>query len=97
MKCILLSTLSTPAYAGEITDKEWNIIDDLVVTYFENGATDRADCTARNQQGEPIGGGFGYFRGSVERVSIKIPKKYVGKNLEVSCQGSHPSKQKPSQ
>lgn len=70
--------------AGEVTDKEWNIIDNLVVTYY-SGSSDYVDCTAFNSANKPIGGGASPAAGGVARVSIAVPKKYVGKDLKVSC------------
>ena len=70
--------------AGEVTDKEWNTIDDLVVTYYL-GSSGWVDCTAFNSANKPIGGGKSLAAGGVARVSIEVPKKYVGKDLRVSC------------
>jgi len=71
--------------AGEITDKEWNIIDNLVVTYFK-GSNGMVNCTAFNEKNKPIGGGAAPALGGVARVQIDVPKKYVGKNLSVKCE-----------
>ena len=70
--------------AGEVTDKEWNVLDNLVVTYY-SGSPGSIDCTAFNSANKPIGGGSSRAKGGVARVSIDVPKKYVGKDLRVSC------------
>ena len=72
------------ALAGEVTDKEFDILGLLVVTYFA-GKNVRVDCTAFNAAGKPIGGAYDYAAGGVARVSISVPDKYVGKNLKVKC------------
>ena len=84
----LFFSLPAPAYAGDITDMEWSIIDHLVVTYFESGGSGLAECTAFNQKETPIGGGIGVFKGSIARVNIEVPKKYIRKSLKVSCKES---------
>ncbi|MDA8631761.1 hypothetical protein N9L29_03570 [Litoricolaceae bacterium] len=71
---------------GEITDTEWDILDRLVITYY-SGRNGRVDCTAFNESGSAIGGGFSYASGGVARVPIDVPKKYQGKPLKVSCKG----------
>jgi len=70
--------------AGEVTDKEWNVLDHLVVTYY-SGSSGFVDCTAFNSANKPIGGGSSPAQGGVARVSIDVPKKYVGNDLRVSC------------
>ena len=88
---VLFLTFSTPARAGEITDTEWDFLNHFVVTFFQSGtsAPALAECTAFNQQGKPIGGGTGVFNGSVARVRIDVPEKYVKKSLKVSCRESN--------
>lgn len=75
---------SGPAVSGEITDKEYDILGDLVVTYF-SGGSGKVECTVFNPAGKPIGGGYSFAAGGVARVSISVPKKYVGKDLKVVC------------
>ena len=72
------------SYSGEITDTEWTIFDDLIVTYY-TGGEDRVNCTAYNSNDKPIGGGFSYTKGGVARVRIDVPDKYEGKALTVKC------------
>ena len=76
-------------HAGEITDKEWNVLGNLVVTYFKGTRStnfpDFAECTAFNSQNKPIGGGKGLVEGGVARVYVTVPKKYQGKELRVDC------------
>ena len=76
--------LPKPSVSGEITDMEWNILDDLVVTYY-SGSSQKVECTAFSPSGSPIGGGYAYPQGGVARVSISTPKKYVGSKLKVKC------------
>lgn len=88
LNCILFFftsfVLVSKLIAGEVTDKEWNVLDDLVVTYY-SGSSGFVDCTAFNSANKPIGGGSSPAQGGVARVSIDVPKKYVGKDLRVSC------------
>jgi len=74
--------------AGEVTDLEWNILNQLVVTYYKGSSSlgTTAECTAFNDSGNPIGGGIDLVQGGVARVSINVPKKYVGQKLRVRCQ-----------
>ena len=85
--CLFVSCLYVAqVHAGEVTDKEWDILGgDLVVTYFKGTSSQRAECTAFNSQNKPIGGGSGYVQGGVARVRISVPKKYQGKELRVDC------------
>lgn len=76
--------LPTPLVAGEVTDMEWNVLDNLVVTYYA-GSSKWVRCTAFNSNGSPIGGGEAMTKGEVARVSIDTPKKYVGQKLRVKC------------
>ena len=48
--------LMKPSVSGEITDMEWNVIDQLVVTYYKgsSGWVDWWLCTAFNSNGSPI-------------------------------------------
>lgn len=72
-----------PAVAGEVVDKEWDMLGHYIVTY--SPARYRVECTAFNSSGKAIGGGAGFPEGGVARVMIIVPKKYVGSNLRVSC------------
>jgi hypothetical protein len=86
---ILLMISVKPTFAGEVTDMEFNILDDLSVTYFDNRSNhlDRIGCIAYNSKGKPIGGGTGYARAKIAVVTIDVPKKYVGlKDLKVVCE-----------
>ncbi|MDA9096933.1 hypothetical protein N9J50_01220 [Methylophilaceae bacterium] len=84
---ILITSLSfsMPTLAGEITDMEWNFLQQLIVTYYKSGGAGQVNCTAWNQERKAIGGGSGFYSGNIARVSITTPTKYVGKNLSVSC------------
>ena len=42
---------------GEVIDKEWDMLGNLVVTYFKGPSSRRAECTAFNSQNKPIGSG----------------------------------------
>ena len=66
------------AFAGEITDMEWNILDNIVVTYY-SGTSAIVNCTAFNSKNKPIGGGNAISMGGVARVQIDVPTKYEGK------------------
>ena len=77
-------TYASLAAAGEVTDKEFNVLDQLVVTYYSGGSGE-IQCTAFNAIGSAIGGGASYAEGGVARVAISVPKKYVGKDLRVKC------------
>ena len=79
-----LLCVSSNAFAGEVTDLEWNSIDQIVVTYW-SGSSGIFSCTAFNSKNIPIGGGEAYAAGGIARVSITVPKKYVGKELEINC------------
>ena len=81
---ILFTMFALPVYSGEVTDKEFNLVGDLIVTYY-HGANGEVNCTAFNQQGKAIGGGMGIARGGVARIRMQVPKKYIGKELKVSC------------
>jgi len=86
---ILLMISVKPTFAGEVTDMEFNIIDYLSVTYYDGkGSTyDRIGCTVFNSQKKPIGGDTGMLKAKIAVVTIKVPKKYVGKlNLKVICE-----------
>jgi hypothetical protein len=72
--------------SGEITDTEWDILGRLLVTYY-SGSNGRVDCTAFNENGSAIGGGYSYASGGVARVPIDVPAKYKSKPLTVSCKG----------
>ena len=72
------------ALAGEVTDKEFDVLGILVVAYFA-GTNGRVDCTAFNAADKPIEGALDYAAGGVARVPISVLKKYVGKNLQVKC------------
>ena len=76
------------AKAGEVTDSEWTIIDDLIVTYFvgQQSQEVRVDCTLFNSSDQAIAGGYSYSAGGVARVRLKPPQKYVGKTgLGIRC------------
>ena len=73
--------------AGEITDMEWDIIDDLIVTYY-TGSNKKAsvNCRVYSVEDKVIAGASGYADAGVARVRIDVPKKYVRKKLSVSCE-----------
>jgi hypothetical protein len=76
------------SFAGEITDLEWDVLNDLKVTYFvgKSGQMIRVDCTATNDQKKPIGGGFSFSKGGVAVVRISVPSKYQNTDkLNISC------------
>ena len=79
-----LILFSTPVFSGEVTDKEFDVVGNLIVTYY-HGTNGEVNCTAFNQQGKAIGGGMGIARGGVARVHIQVPTKYGGAELKVSC------------
>ena len=81
---LVVAFATCPAFAGEVTDKEWNYANKLVVTYFK-GSNGIVECTAYNADGKPIGGGYAYASGGVARAPISVPTKYQGKDLKVSC------------
>jgi hypothetical protein len=77
------------AKAGEVTDSEWTIIDDLIVTYSvgQQSKDIEVNCTLFNSSDQAIAGGYSYSAGGVARVRLKPPKKYVGKaDLGIRCQ-----------
>jgi len=81
-----LILFSTPVFSGEVTDKEWiPILDVLIVTYYHDGEYSEVECIALNQQGKPIGGGSGHPVAGIARVPIYVPTKYVKTDLKVSC------------
>ena len=83
--CVLISfVFSKPSFSGEITDTEWNILGDLVITYY-SGTSGKVECTVFNDRNKPIGGGFDYASGGVARVSVSVPKKYKSAKLSASC------------
>ena len=76
------------SHAGEITDMEWSILNDLKVTYFvgKSGQSIQVDCTALNEQKKPIGGGFSFTEGGVAVVRISVPTKYQNSDkLKIVC------------
>ena len=75
---------SKPSLSGEITDTEWNILGQLVITYF-SGTSGKVECTVYNDINKAIGGGSSYASGGVARVSVSVPKKYKGASLSVRC------------
>ena len=82
------STFAFHSHAGEITDMEWDILNDLKVTYYVGkiGQSIKVDCTALNEQKKPIGGGFSYTKGGVAVVHISVPAKYQKSiKLKVDC------------
>lgn len=87
-KLILISallyslTISTTSVAGEIVDIEWNAYL-LSITY--SPASGWVDCTAYNSSGAAIGGGSGIASGTVARIVIRVPNKYAGKDLKITC------------
>ena len=83
---VLIIFLSLHAKADEVTDQEYTSYGALIATYYRAGASGVAECTAFNQLGKPIGGGVGVFTGSVARVRIDLPEKYVGTLLDVRCE-----------
>lgn len=94
-KLTLLTTLlftfmfMKPIISGEVTDTEWNLYRQFVVTYYTGGSgsfLNMVECTAFNDKGSPIGGGVGFPHGGVARVSITVPKKYVRTALKAQCQ-----------
>ena len=85
--CFAISFFSK-SFAGEITDLEWDVLNDLKVTYFvgKSGQMIRVDCTAINEQKKPIGGGFNFSEGGVAVVRISVPSKYQNSDkLKISC------------
>ena len=72
------------AFSGEITDTEWNVLNQLVITYY-SGTSSKVECTVFNNQNKPIGGGFGFASGGVARVSVSVPKKYKNAKLTANC------------
>ena len=75
-------------HAGEITDMDWDILNDLKVTYYVGkiGQSIKVDCTALNEQKKPIGGGFSYTKGGVAVVRISVPAKYQNSDkLKIDC------------
>jgi len=82
-----LILFSTPVFSGEVTDKEWNVTG-LIVTYYEGTSSlvSVVSCTAFNDQGKAIGGGKNMTDGGgITRVSIRVPEKYAGQELKVTC------------
>lgn len=79
-----------PIISGEVTDTEWNLYRQFVVTYYTGDSSrysDMVECTAFNNKGSPIGGGVGFLSGGgIARVSITVPKKYVRTALKAQCQ-----------
>ena len=85
-----MSSWSQPrkASSGEITSLEWNILSNLIVSYAvgKSGQLIEVNCTAFNEAGKPVGGGFSYTAGGVARVSIDVPSKYKNTDqVTVSC------------
>jgi len=81
-----LILFSTPVSSGEVTDKEWiPLLNVLIVTYYHDGEYSEVECIALNQQGKPIGGGSGHPVAGIARVPIYVPTKYVETDLKVSC------------
>ncbi|MDA9734411.1 hypothetical protein N9V16_02765 [SAR116 cluster bacterium] len=70
------------SFAGKIVDTEW-MGSILTVTY--SPANGKVECTAYNSNGDAVGGGFSYAKGSVARVTLFLPNKYAGKKLKISC------------
>jgi hypothetical protein len=82
---IFFSILTTPAYSGEIIDEQFNSQGYLIVTY-DPGISGRVKCTAFSRQGNPIGSDYAYKKRRVAIARIKVPEKYIGKKLHVSCE-----------
>jgi hypothetical protein len=82
---IFFSILTTPAYPGEIIDEQFNSQGYLIVTY-DPGISGRVKCTAFSRQGNPIGSDYAYKKRRVAVARIKVPEKYIGKKLHVSCE-----------
>jgi hypothetical protein len=83
-----ISLFAFHSHAGEITDMEWSILNDLKVTYFvgKSGQSIQVDCTALNEQKKPIGGGFSFTEGGVAVVRISVPTKYQNSDkLKIVC------------
>jgi hypothetical protein len=81
---ILFSTLSIPVYSGEIISKQFDSQGYLIVTY-NPGISGRVKCTAFSRQGKRIGSDYAYKKRRVTKARIKVPEKYIGKKLNVSC------------
>lgn len=81
---IFFSILVTPVYSGEIINKQFDSQGYLIVTY-DPGISGRVKCTAFSRQGNPIGSDYAYKKRRVAEAHIKVPKKYIGKELNVSC------------
>ena len=78
---------TSPLISGEVTDLEWDFLDDLIVTYYIGSNTDTIiNCTAFTDDDLAVGGGSSYTSGGIARVRIKVPTKYQGDSLVVLCQ-----------
>lgn len=78
------SILAIPVYSGEIINKQFDSQGYLIVTY-NPGISGRVKCTAFSRQGRPIGSDYAYKKRRVTKARIKVPEKYIGKKLNVSC------------
>ena len=85
---VILVSYSQNSRAGEVTATEWDIVDDLIVTYYignmsSNG--EKVSCTVFSDQ-TPIGGGVGYTQGGIAQVRVDVPTSYVRAALTIQCQ-----------
>lgn len=81
---LLLNLLITnPSKAGEITNIEWSVLNDIQVTVYNPNSSSRVECTALYvpEENKPIGGGSGITRGAIAQVRIDVPPSYEEKNL----------------
>ncbi len=81
-------TQKNNSQAGEITSVEWNMFGTMSVTYAvgRSGQSIQVDCTAFNDKGKPIGGGFSFTAGGVATVSIDVPTNFKNSNkVTVTC------------
>lgn len=88
----LIYPFFSQANAGEITALQWTILGGLEVFYAVSEKQARqplgqkVDCTAFNDSGKPIGGGFAFSEGLVARVTIEVPDKYKNTSkVSVRC------------
>ena len=84
---ILLNVLIiNSSKAAEITNVEWNILQDIQVTVYEPSANDlsSARCTAFYipEDNKPIGGDTGLYRAGIAQVTISVPNSFKKKSLQ---------------
>lgn len=82
----LLITNPLKANDANITNIEWNVLQDIQITVYNPSAVNlsSANCTVFYipEDTKPIGGDTGLYRAGIAQVTVSVPNSYKKKNLK---------------